>query len=117
MAAEMHDRRLELAQLAEQVDGLHRPSRHEIEPIPMATPLELTLYRSSFLIECEPIGSGRVGGQKQDHMLCHVGLSCCDPKRPRRSPSGGPRTRSYNGSERVADRTSLLAFTPARTLS
>src|SRR5262249_31893285 len=69
MSAEVDHRRLELAELAEQIERFGRPSGHEIEAVSEAAALQLHLDRARFAVECEPIGTERIGGQEQDRVL------------------------------------------------
>jgi hypothetical protein len=64
VTAEMDHRRLEFAQLAEEVQRLSGPPRNQLEPFPVAAPLKLCLDRSRFLVEREPISSEGIGGQE-----------------------------------------------------
>src|SRR6185436_2470661 len=71
VTAEVDDRRLELAQLAEQIERLHGPSGLELEAVPVAGALQLVLDRPRLPIEREPVGTDRIGSQKQDLVLLH----------------------------------------------
>lgn len=51
MAAEMHDRGLQLTQLAQEVERLGRPPGLKVEAIAKAAALELVVDRARFAIE------------------------------------------------------------------
>jgi hypothetical protein len=67
----MDHRRLELAQLAEQIERLGRPPGHELEAIPVPAMFELCLDRPRLLVEGKSVGSKRIGSQEQDRVLVH----------------------------------------------
>src|SRR5262249_23584454 len=71
VTAEVDHRRPEPAQLAKQIEWLHRPPGLELEAVPVAAALQLHLDRAHLPIECEPIGIAWIGGQKQDRVLLH----------------------------------------------
>src|SRR5215208_5113953 len=69
VAAEVDHRRLELAELAEQIERLGRPPGHELEAVPEAAALQLHLDRARLSVEGAWIGPARIGGQEQDGVL------------------------------------------------
>jgi hypothetical protein len=71
VTAEMHHRRLELAELAEQIERLHRPPGHELEAIPVPAALELRLDRARLSVERTRIGAEWICGQEQYRVLVH----------------------------------------------
>jgi len=71
VTAEVHHGRLELAQLAEQIERLDCPPGLELEAVAIAAALELRLDRTCFFAECERVRSGGIGGEKQDGVLFH----------------------------------------------
>jgi hypothetical protein len=66
VAAEVDDRRLELAKLAQQIERLGGPSGHQIEAVAEAAAFQLALDRAHLAIEREAIGAERIGGQEQN---------------------------------------------------
>ncbi len=69
VAAEVDDRRLELAQLAEQVERLGRPARHQLEAVAEAAALQLDLDGAGLAVEGQSVGAERIGGEEQDGVL------------------------------------------------
>jgi hypothetical protein len=69
VSAEVNNSGPQLAQLAQQVERLGRPPGHEVEPIPIASALQLDVDRARLLVERQAAGVARVGRQEQDHVL------------------------------------------------
>jgi hypothetical protein len=60
---------LQRAQLTQQVERLCGPAGHEVEPSAVAAALRLDVNGARLVVERELRGTGRFGGEKQDHML------------------------------------------------
>src|ERR1051325_701722 len=71
MTAEVHHGRLELAQLAEQIERPGIPPGLQFEAIPVAAPFKFHLDRPRFFAERERASSGRIGSEKQNGVLLH----------------------------------------------
>jgi hypothetical protein len=80
--AEVNDHRLQLVEVAHHLVDAHGPLRAEVEVAAPRRHLELALDRAALLVEREPRGAARVGGEEEDDVRA---------RRPRPSRPGSPR--------------------------